>query len=213
MTVQTGAGAPQAGDQQGSGQGQAPPAGGQGQAPGQQGQQVDGVQAILNRIPDPDARGYIERQLRDLADARREAGDYRTRLRDAEDKVTQYERGKLSDQQRLEAERDDWKTKAEDALNKLAQRDRMDAVTTAAGKANAINPATVARMIAGQVEVDKDGKPTNLDALITELKRTDAYLFRRTDADAGAGSGPGTSGPAKDHQDMNRQLRQLAGRE
>jgi hypothetical protein len=190
--------------------------GGTGQESGQSGQEgqeptgqpANGAEFDLSKVEDPNLRAYLQKVSTDATEARQEAAKYRTELRAAQQAATEAARANESAEQKAERERQE----RDQRLERLEQENRDLKVGTVvrdqAGKANALNPTAVYALIKDRVTVDDDGKPTNVDALLTELKRTDAYLFRRTTADAGAGTGT-ESGPG---QTMNDQIRQAAGR-
>ena len=92
----------------------------------------------------------------------------------------------------------------------IRERDAKDAARAAAKTAGAPDGDLVYRVIRSDLEFDDDGKPSNLKALIDDLKQTTPHLFKaastRVDGGAGTGSNPGKS-------DMNAMIRQAAGRE
>ncbi len=92
----------------------------------------------------------------------------------------------------------------------IRERDAKDATRDAAKKAGAPDGDLIYRVLKGDIEYDDDGKPTNLKALIDDLKQTTPHLFKpaTTRVDGGAGNG---SKPGKD--DMNSMIRAAAGRQ
>lgn len=184
----SGAGQESGQQQQGNGQ-QGGQQQGTGQEPGQQGGGQGGQEFDLASIQDPALKGYLEALSRDVQESRREAATYRTQLRDAQQQVQQFQRQNETDAQRLEREQ-----RERDAETERLRQENRDlkvgtAATAAATKANALNPATVVGLISSKVQLDDQGNPTNVDALITDLKKSDPYLFRRVSGDAGGGSG------------------------
>lgn len=191
----TGPGAPAAGQQQGqepaaqqtdtaptaqTGSGQEPPAG----QPGT---------PDLTAITDPTLRSYVESQLRDAAEARQEAARYRTQAREAQGKVTEYERASETAEQTAERERAE-----RDAETERLRQENRDlrvggTVKAAALEAKAFDPELVYTLVESQVVLDEQGGPTNVAALLSDLRRDKPYLFRRTDAGAGAGADPGST--------------------
>lgn len=190
-----------------NGTGQEPPAGQQGQEPGQ-GQPANGAEFDLSKVEDPGLKAYLEKLSSDTQEARQEAARYRTELRTAQQAAQEAARANESAEQRAERERQEREQETERLRAENRDLKVGTVVRDQAAKANALNPTAVYALIKDRVTVDDDGKPTNVDALLTELKRTDAYLFKRTTADAGEGAGAG-SGPAST---MNDQIRQMAGR-
>ena len=92
----------------------------------------------------------------------------------------------------------------------IRERDAKDATRDAAKKAGAPDGDLIYRVLKSDIEYDDDGKPTNLKALIDDLKQTTPHLFKpaTTRVDGGAGNG---SKPGKD--DMNSMIRAAAGRQ
>jgi hypothetical protein len=172
----------QGGEQSGSGtQG--------GQQSGQAGGQVD-----LSTLPEA-AQAYI-------AQLRGEAANHRTAAQAAAARLAAIDRANESAEEAATRERAELQAERD----RLAQENRDlvvgTALTAAVDAAKAHNPATVLSLLAPKVELDAQGKPSNLDALVTALKASDPYLFRSTDAGAGAGTGtdsaPRTGGGMND---------------
>lgn len=157
-------------------------------------------------ITDPALRAYVEKLAADTRAARREAGGYRTKLRDAEGKVAEFERARMTDQEKLAADLAAAQQERDAALALVRSRDLAEEVQQAAKGADAISPQAVWRQIKDDIVVDGKGKPTNLAALIKDLKAAEPYMFRRTDADAGAGNRK-PAGGGNGALDMNAQLR------
>ena len=213
MTDTSGTQGQESGNQQGGTTGQESGAGaGQGQESGQQGQnqqqgtgqqgQGQASQFDLSTIQDPALRSYLETIQKDLSETRQEAARYRT------------ERNTLQQAQETEAERIQREAAERDErLRTLEEENRAlkvnGLVETAAKEAKAHNPATVVRMLASQVELGEDGKPKNLTDLLTALRQSDPYLFKRQNNNAGDGQGDDDTGTS----DMNSLIRgQVAAR-
>lgn len=177
----------------------------QGQEPGsqQQGQEFD-----PSTITDPVVKAYLEKVQADAAEARKEAGKYRTERNGLKSKVTEMERAGETEAEKATRERQE----RDERLERLERENRdlkVGAVVQAdATKAKAHNPARVWSLLQDKVETDDDGKPTNVAALIADLKKSDPYLFQRTSGDAGDGKGEGSQPTT----DMNQQLRRMTGR-
>lgn len=185
------AGSQQQGQEPAAEQGQTDPSqqGGTGQEPGSAEQGTPDLTAIT----DPVLRSYVESQLRDAAEARQEAARYRTQAREAQGKVTEYERASETAEQTAERERAE-----RDAETERLRQENRDlrvggTVKAAALEAKAFDAELVYTLVESQVTLDDKGAPTNVAALLTDLKRDKPYLFRRTDAGAGAGADPGSS--------------------
>lgn len=203
-------GAPQEGAEGTTGAGQAPP----GQPDPAEGLEPTGTPDGTpdpSKIEDPVLRAYVETQVKQAAEARREAAKYRTERNALQ---TAQEAARLAalptEEQALEAGR------LRDAENAALKSELADlrvggTIRNAATEAKAHNPETILAMIRDQVETDDKGNPTNVAALLTALRKSDGYLFRRTNvADAGAGNGKGEG--TRPSQSMNDAIRAAAGR-
>lgn len=205
------------GQQAAGGQGQEPPATGtqQGQEPGgQQGQGQEpgtqqGDQIDLNTVQDPALRAYLEKVQKDAKEAREEAARYRTERNTLQQAEQERQRANETEAQRLERERQEQAQETDRLRRENEDLRKGTAVREAAERAKALNPSTVYALIRDKVTLDDQGKPNNVDALLKDLRKTDAYLFARgANADAGEGNGdesaPGGS--------MNDRIRDLARR-
>lgn len=172
---------------------------------GQQGQGQEPPQQIdLDAITDPALRSYVETQVRQAAEARNEAARYRTERNQFQTQVSEFQRQNESDQERQQREAQE----AQERLERLERENRElrvgTALQAAATKANAFNPELVSRMLDAKVALDDQGNPSNLDDLLTELRQSDPYLFKRTSADAGQGRGGENAPPAGGMNDLIR---------
>jgi hypothetical protein len=168
--------------------------GAQGQEPGTQ---QDG-QFDLSTITDPAVKSYVEKQIAQAAEARREAAGYRTKAQEAAAKVTEYQQANETAEQKAERERE------EAAQEREALRAENKALkiggqwTTAAAAAKALDPAALLVMVGGadKITLDDEGKASNLDDLLKDARKNYPWAFARAaNADAGDG-GQGASGPA-----------------
>lgn len=162
--------------------GQTPAEQSQGQVPA--GGQADG-QVDLKSLPES-VQAYI-------AGLRGEAANHRTAAQAAAAKVTEYERANETAEQTRERERVELQAERDRLRDENRNLHVTQALKDVVGEAKAINPAMVISLLQSQVALDKDGKPTNLEDLVTGLRQSDPYLFRRTAAGAGAGSTEGES--------------------
>jgi Phage minor structural protein GP20. len=189
------------------------------QQQGQQGQQQQSGQQgtrgqeppDLSAITDPTVRAYVEAQLRDAADARREAASYRTRASAAEQQAQQLRQANETEAQRIQRERDEATARSADLERKVRDLTVGSAVRDALTTAKAFNPATALKMLdLDKIALDDAGMPVkaSLDQAIADLRQSDPYLFQRTSADAGAGTGSGSSATPS----MNDLIRAAAGR-
>lgn len=181
------------------------PSGGQQQDPqGNQGNGTGGDTFDASTIEDPAVRAYVEAQQKAAKEARDQAARYRT------------ERNALQQQHETDAQRQEREAQ-EAAAARQTETERLaaleeenrtlkvgGAITDAARDAKAFNPSLVVQMLAGKVELGDDGKPTNLPALLTGLKESDPYLFRRSRNDAGAGGGGDGDTPTTNMNDVIR---------
>lgn len=183
--------APAGSGQNGNQPGQAPAQGGQGNP--QQGQDST---PDLSAISDPNLRAWVEAQAKEAREARQEAARYRTERNTYQQQVTQFQRqNETAEQaaQREQAERD-----AE--FQRLQAENRSlrvgGAFTAAATAAHALDPSALLSLVGGpeKVDLDEQGNPKNLDALITEARQKYPWAFSRTSADAGGGAGQQPSG-------------------
>jgi hypothetical protein len=195
MTVNAPEGQGQEPTQGAPGQGQEPAGGGQqGQEPGGQGNQSQqgqqGPEGIdLNTIQDPAVRAYLERVQRDAQEARQEAARYRTERNTFQQQAQTLQQQNETDQERVAREAQEAKERAE-----RLERENRDlkvgaAIQKAATDAKAFNPALIATMLDAKVTLDDKGNPTNLQDLLKDLRQSDPYLFKRTDANGGEGTG------------------------
>lgn len=198
------------------GDGQEPPAGG-GPGTGAQGDQGNGNgsgdQIDVESIADPALKAYVLKVQKGAEDARREAAERRTTMANLQTQFDQFRsQHETAEQaaQRAETERQAQAATERERLTALERENRDlkvgGVLRDAAVTAKAINPDTVMRMLKDQVTLDDQGKPNNLQALITDLKSTDPYLFRRASRDAGGGQGQG-EGSASEATDMNDRIR------
>lgn len=175
----------------------------------QQGQEPTPPEFDVSQIQDPAVRAWAQAMEKSAREARQEAARYRTERNSGREQFQQFRQQHESEQDRLERER-----KERDSQFERLQAENRDLkvggdARRAATEANAFNPELVYSHIRDRIETDGSGKPTNLADLIKDLRKTDPYLFRRAEADAGAGRGQGNR-PARS---MNDEIRRLAGRQ
>lgn len=205
MTTPAGGQEPQQGDNP---QGQDPAAGdaGQGQDPGQDQQQSSGPD--LSAITDPATRAYVEQQIKDAAEARREAARYRTERNGLQQQVQQFQQQGMTEAERLQAERDAAVERA-NALEAQARQASLQAAVTAEATALGFHSPTLALRLLDESDVlDDEGKPKNVKAALQAVLKDNPYLAKRSStADAGEGRGK----PA-DTRSMSALIRAAAGR-
>lgn len=185
----------ESGTQQGAGTqgaGQEPPqGGGQSQEGGQQqqGQQQQTGEFDLSTIQDPALRAYLEKVQKDAQEARQEAARYRTERNTYQQQAQTFQRQNETEQERQQREAQE----AQERLERLERENRElrvgTALQAAATQAHAFNPALVASMLDAKVTLDDKGNPVNVQDLLKDLRQSDPYLFKRTDANGGEGTG------------------------
>lgn len=189
-----GAGNQGQGQEPASQQGQSGDQGAAGQEPGGNGDQGN-LTDLTNMTPEQ-LRTYAATVQKDAVDARREAASYRTQFQDAQGKLTEAERAKMDELDRVKLEAQEAKDALTQAQAQMAELTVGRAVREALAGAQALNPATAAKVLDSSLIVLDDGKPTeaSVKAAISALKTSDPYLFKRgASANAGAGRGPGAS--------------------
>ena len=144
--------------------------------------------------PTPQAGGGTTTKTPDdyermLADVRKEAAGYRTRLKGFEDAEAQRQQASLSE--------------LEKATNTLAERDKqlsafkdqlvLEKVTNAALKKGIIDPELAALALKGSLEFGEDGMPTNLEKALDDLLKAKPYLAQQParQASSGGATNPG----------------------
>lgn len=144
-----------------------------------------------------------------IARVNAEAKEWREKYEAAQSKLTEHERSQMSDLEQVnsrltesEQARSEAESRAQELTVELHGRD-------AAAKAKAVDPGLVARLIPrSAINYDKDGKPTNLDALVAEIKKDHALLF----ASARGSADGGPRGESAASGDMNDLIRRGARR-
>ena len=155
-----------------------------------------GQEPAQSAAPETFSREYVE-QLR------REAADFRKRATTAEGKVTEHEREKLSDAERLTAEATEWKAKATDLESKYQTAIIRAAVDREAMKQGAVDPdAVFALMDRSELQVSDDGTVANTEKAVKALLASKPYLVKTEDAGAPAAARtqaiPGTPKPTRE---------------
>lgn len=140
-----------------------------------------------------------------------EAKSHRERAEAAEAELAELRKGQMSETDRITAE-----GKEKDArIEALAAENRdlrlEGVVTQEATAAKALDPVLVFRALdRTAVEFDSDGKPTNVKALVGDLKKAHPSLFQRIE---GSGDGGSRQGGGVRQGGMTGQIReQLAAR-
>lgn len=114
--------------------------------------------------------------LSKLKKVRNEAKNLRERLKTAEARVEELEAGQSDTA--LVQERDDLKAEVTRLQSELHTERLSVHLDKAAEDSGAIEPAVVTKLVdTAKIEWGDDGKPTNLDAMITDLKTAYPKLF------------------------------------
>jgi hypothetical protein len=141
----------------------------------------------------PEGRHYTQAEIDRIVQGR-----VNRATKDAADKA------QLSKEQLLERERDD-------ALKLVRDRDLKDAFIETAGIDYA-KSSRLFKMYKDDIEVDKDGKPTNLKDVIGQMKKDFPEYFTAKKVEGSGDGGKGTGGDGKPGGSMNDFLRQASGR-
>lgn len=167
-----------------------------------------GAAPDLSAITDPGLRAFVEAQVRDAAETRREAARYRTERNALQEQVAATQRAGETAEQAAARQAE------EDRAERDTLRDENRTLKTGAAIAQAltdarpINPVTVSALLQSQLTYAADGTPSNLDAALASLRQSDPYLFRRTNA--GGGAATAAEGDPAPSQGVNEFIR--AGR-
>ncbi|MEO1959800.1 MAG: phage scaffolding protein [Paracoccus sp. (in: a-proteobacteria)] len=194
------------GQESGQGAGQGQESGQQGsQSAAQQGQQGNTAEQFdLSTIQDPALRSYLETQQRQAREAREEAARYRTERNQFQQQAQTLQQQNETDAERQQREAQE----RQERLETLEKENRTlkvgSAIQSAAEKAKAFNPALIVSMLDSRVTLDDKGEPTNLQDLLTSLRQSDPYLFKRANQDGGEGTGQQQGQPAGSMNDLIR---------
>ncbi len=189
---ESGTGAQGQGQESASQQGQnGNQSGQQGQESGQGGQQGNQEGPDFAKMSETELREYAARTHKELGITRSEAGKYRTQFQEAQGKLTEAERAKMSDQEKLQTDLTTAQGRVTELEAQVEDLTRGSAVRDALATAGAINPSTAYKVGDwSKVKLDADGTVNHdsFKAVLDQLRKSDPYLFKRT-ADAGAGEG------------------------
>lgn len=143
---------------------------------------------------------------------RKEAAQYRTRLKALEDAQRAADDAKLSDQEKLQKRLAELERAAAEASSNLQKRVVEYEVKLAASRLGIVDPDAAWRLIdASSLEFDESGKPKNLDRVLSDLLKAKPYLSAQPTARNGA-AGSGTQGSPTTFS-MNDAIRRAAGRQ
>jgi hypothetical protein len=186
-------------------QGGNPETGTQG-APPQQGA-PEGAQGT--GAPDGEQQSRSDDSAAVIARLNAEAKKHREAYEAAAKELSELKQAGMSELEKTQTKLAEEERRRMEVENKLQELTLGEAVRTAATKAKAVDADLVWRAVdLGRVEYDADGKPTNLDALVAEVKKAHPILFGQARGDADGGS-RGSTGPSGD---MNELIRRGARR-
>lgn len=162
--------------------------GGQEPTQGQQGTEPTGT-PDLSAITDPNLRAWVEHQARQAAEARQEAAKYRTERNALREQAEQAQRANETAEQTAERERAEQQAEVERIRQENRDLKSGAVLSAAVTEAKPINPETFAALLKSKVTIKDDGSVEGIEQAISDLRQSDPYLFRRTDAGAGDGAG------------------------
>lgn len=154
-----------------------------------------------NQQPESQADKVQNVSLEDMKKVRSEAANLRKRLRDAEEKVSQFETANQSEDERRSAELQSLQERADVAERALRVANGRTAVFSKAG--NAVSQEALYRFVRDDIEFDDDGSPANIDELVAQARKSEPSLFQRGSAD---GSPRETGNTGKDFNSAFREL-------
>lgn len=148
----------------------------------------------------PDEEFDRERALRTIRAQREEAKELKRRLKELERLVKEHEDAKLSEQERLQKRLEELTTAASDWERERADlvRERQELVTSyevrlAASRAVTDKSGNIVRapfidpddamahINPADIEFDEDGRPTNVEQLLTDLAKRKPYLLQHVE--------------------------------
>lgn len=162
--------------------GQVPPQTGEGQASNPETTNSDTTQ--------PQTGMTVEQLTEELKRVRSEAASHRTKLRTFEEAQKKAEEASLSEVEKLKRQVADSTT----ANSNLQQQLRTLQAEREIGKIQGVVDAeTVMALVSSKIEWGEDGNPTNINNLVSELRKTKPFLF-------GGVSGNAASNPPRGQQ-------------
>lgn len=137
-----------------------------------------------------DGEKFDEARARALIDKLRpfekEAGRLQREKTALEAKVAEFEKSKLTETERLQAERDDALKNATAAELRAKERAVRADVVIAAAKLKIVDPDAAHRLLdASAIEFDDAGDPKNIEKLLTDMVKTKPWLLAATQANSG----------------------------
>lgn len=182
--------------------------------------------AVDEQLPTqtPDEEFDRERALRTIRAQREEAKELRKRLKELERLVKEHEDAKLSEQERLtrrleelQSAASDWEREREDLVRERQELVVSYEVRLAASRAvtdksgNIVRPPFIdpddamAHINPADIAFDEDGRPTNIEQLLSDLAKRKPYLLQHVEKPRPQGVPP-TPKPA-DHRAISEHQR------
>lgn len=152
---------------------------------------------------EPSAEGL----KRALEAERQQRKQFERQLKEAQRKATEADSAKLSEQERLTKRLQELETKEREWETERRETRLKERTVAALEGARAKSPARVYRLLRPDLELDDDGEPRNLAAVLRTTKQEFPELFYATNGSADGGAGTGGV-----EQDMNVMIRRAAGR-
>jgi len=121
-----------------------------------------------------------------IRDERADAAKHRTKATDRDTLAAElktFKDAQLSEQQKLEQKAVELEKKANQTAEELRQERAHREVERQARKLNLVDEETALALVAARIEYDDAGKPTNVEALLTQLAKDKPFLVG---ADAGS---------------------------
>ncbi len=108
---------------------------------------------------------------------RREAADYRKRLRELEQTVKQHEEAKLSESERLQKRLAELERQQATYQRERQERTLKYETMLVASRLGIVDPEAAYKLLdTARIEFDEDGTPRNIEAALKELVKAKAYL-------------------------------------
>mgnify|MGYP007071572914 CR=1 FL=1 len=120
---------------------------------------------------------------------RKEAADYRTKLRAAEKELEERRQAEMTETERLQAKAE----QAEKDLAVLAEKAKAGALRAAIAEDGSIPADLAIPLISGNVEYDEQGDPTNVRDLLTALVEKHPQLAGKPLPSSGQTANPGAA--------------------
>lgn len=112
---------------------------------------------------------------------RAEAAQYRTRLRELEQKVKAHEDEKLNETEKLQKKLSELEREAAEKARALQERTTEYEVKLKAANLGIIDPEAAWRLLdTAAIDFNEEGKPTNIEPLLKELIKNKPYLAQST---------------------------------